>query len=87
MSPRVAIFEELWPDASLEACDELLWLTPYPAGSLEQIEAMLREYRAKYGPVIRVCIAGAHREFDDAVRQAREDLILTDAINRQGSLP
>ena len=87
MSQLVAVFEELWPDASWEACDELLWLTPYPAGSLEQIEAMLREYHARYGSKIGDCIAGAYREFDEAVRQAREDLILTDAINRQVSLP
>jgi hypothetical protein len=65
----VDVFEECYPDASWEACDELIWLTPYPAGNSETIMARIRELREQYGPNIADAIKGEYAEFD---RQCKE---------------
>lgn len=65
------VFKECYPMASLEACDELLWLTPYPASSIETVIARIRELRAQYGPKIGDAITGEHAEIDRQWRETR----------------
>lgn len=58
--------QALWPSASLEAIDELMWITPYPCGTVEQIVASLAAMRTKWGPDIKDAINGEMAEFDAA---------------------
>ena len=58
------VFEELWPEASKDAYDGLLWMTPYPFVSLNDVAISLREMRAKWGPNIGDAINGEMADFD-----------------------
>lgn len=64
MSSILEALEKCYPSASCEAYDELIWLTPYPAGTVETISARIRELREQYGPNISDAINGEYAELD-----------------------
>lgn len=57
-----------WPEASLDACETILWITPFPAGSIHQITTALDKMRAKWGANIEDAITGEMAEFDATMR-------------------
>lgn len=57
--------KELWPDASDEARDSLIWVTPYPFVNLETLIETLRNMREKWGPDISAAINGEMKEIED----------------------
>lgn len=68
------LFDEVqtrWPSASPEAIDELLWLTPYPAGSRASVVASLDRMRDQYGPNIADAINGEYNDFDQTWQRER----------------
>jgi hypothetical protein len=81
------IFEELWPDSSLEARDELLWITPFPFVNIDRVVECLTGLREKYGPNIGDAINGEMNDFDETFRVRMEQEHLQHMINLQGSHP
>jgi hypothetical protein len=57
-----------WPDASLDACETILWMTPFPAGSIHQITTALDRMRSKWGANIDDAINGEMAEFDATMK-------------------
>lgn len=41
------VFDELWPDSSLEAREELIWMTPYPFVDSETVIESLKAMRER----------------------------------------
>jgi hypothetical protein len=80
-------FEEYWPGSSLDAREELLWITPYPFQNQAHVAECLRKLREKYGPNIGDAINGEMKDFDDTFRVHMEQEHLQHSINLQGSLP
>ena len=62
-----------WPSASLEAIDELMWITPYPCGTVEQIVASMDQMKAKWGSNIADAINGEMAEFDAAFAEHKRN--------------
>lgn len=74
------LFEEAqkrWPDASPEAIDSILWMTPYPFVSFDEIVASLEEMRQKWGANIADAIKGEMDEFDAAFETSNGSKTMT----------
>ncbi len=65
------VMDELWPDSSAQARDELIWMTPYPFVDLNDVAASLRAMREKWGPNIADAIKGEMDEFDRIWEETR----------------
>jgi hypothetical protein len=81
------IFEEIWPGSSLEARDELLWITPFPFANIDLIVECLTGLREQYGPNIGDAINGEMNDIDETFRVHMEQEHLQNMINLQGSHP
>jgi hypothetical protein len=65
--------QALWPSASLEAIDALMWITPYPFVSGDKVVASLTAMRTKWGPNIQDAISGEMAEFDAAFAEHKRN--------------
>lgn len=61
-----------WPNAPDEACDEILWLTPFPCVDVATVLKALDDLRAKYGPRIGDAIKGEYRSLDQQFAEYRK---------------
>ena len=65
------VFDELWPESSDDAREELLWMTPHPFVSVDGVAISLRAMRAKWGSKIGDAINGEMNEFDRIWEETR----------------
>ena len=63
---------ERWPDASDEALDTVLWMTPFSFVPLEKIIEALDAMKAKWGNQIVDVIIGEMAEIDAAFQRYKE---------------
>ena len=62
----------LWPDATEDEYDSLMWITPYPFKPAHDIKLSLTEMREKWGSSITDAIIGEMKEFDAEFDRFRE---------------
>ena len=62
-----------WPLATDEQLEELLWITPYPCTSGENVVIILDKIKAKWGINIQTAIDGEMAEFDAIMKKVCEE--------------
>jgi hypothetical protein len=61
-----------WPQMTPEMMEEILWLTPYPAGTVSQILTSLDEAKKNYGDNPATVIKMMYNQIDEEFRAFKE---------------
>ena len=69
------VFDELWPGSSIDAREELLWMTPYPFINVEGVAFSLCAIRTKWGPKIGDAINGEMSELNRIWKETRPHIV------------
>lgn len=67
------LIKKQWPSANENQIESVVWLTPYPIGTKESVEASLRKMHAKWGSNINDVIKGEMDAFDAEFKRYNEE--------------